>query len=241
MMNKFVIHIHIHVRCCSVYLLQQEYTIDLDLSALILMDLHAHMYLTEVMGLMGGRWDPRAKKLAITRYIPCKNIAPSTTHCDMCPITQAMAADILHGENLDILGWYHSHPTFAPEPSQQDLDTQVSVQQWIGTNKPCIGFILSPFSLHGALIASPFRCLIVDRKENFEDQFVPYKFKVDLVTERLNVARLLREAKKVILCDSNETGKSKVDFRKIYFQDHSITYLDKVTFVFFFFCRCYRC
>lgn len=80
-----------------------------------------------------------------------------------------------------IAGWFHSHPTFAPEPSQQDLDTQLNVQQWIGHGKPCLGVILSPFSLNGALISSPFRCWLVDKKPNFDDQWVPFRLLIVLV------------------------------------------------------------
>lgn len=195
------------------------------------MDLHAHMSHTEVMGLIGGYWDPENKTLTILRYVPCRNIAPSATHCDMCPISQAKAADNIHGEGLNILGWFHSHPTFAPEPSQQDLDTQLSVQQWIGTNKPCIGLILSPFSAHGALIASPYRCLIVDKKHNFEDQYVPFKFKVELVSSTLDVNFLLSQAWRIFNTDCNVSTAERVDFNKTYFLDQSISYLDKVSFI----------
>lgn len=74
-----------------------------------------------------------------------------------------------------ILGWFHSHPTFAPEPSQQDLDTQQLVQQWIGHGKPCMGVILSPFSMNAALIASPFRCWVVGHKPDCVDDLIPYR------------------------------------------------------------------
>lgn len=121
------------------------------------MDFHAHTNLTEVMGLVAGHWNSTERILEITHYETCKNIASSATHCDMCPISQAKAAELIDSKGLDILGWFHSHPTFAPEPSQQDLETQQSVQQWIGNKRPCIGVILSPFSLNGALIASPYR------------------------------------------------------------------------------------
>lgn len=56
------------------------------------------------MGLVGGHWNPGHKLLTISRYEPCRNIAPSITHCDMCPITQAKATEVLHDEGLDILG-----------------------------------------------------------------------------------------------------------------------------------------
>lgn len=91
------------------------------------MDFHAHLSLTEVMGLVAGYWIPESATLIITRYEPTLNMASSATHCDMCPISQAKAADTIHEMELDILGWFHSHPTFAPEPSQQDLETQQTV------------------------------------------------------------------------------------------------------------------
>ncbi|CAH1976819.1 unnamed protein product [Acanthoscelides obtectus] len=162
----------------------QPYKVKINLATLLTIDFHAHACLTEVMGLVAGSWIPQENLLKITHYEPCLNIASSTTHCDMCPISQAKAADLIHQKELDILGWFHSHPTFAPEPSQQDLDTQRVVQQWIGYGKPCLGVILSPFTLSGALIASPFRCLIVDERPNFEDLFVPYRFKVSVIRIR---------------------------------------------------------
>lgn len=203
---------------------QQKYNVNIDLSTLILMDLHSHMSLTEVMGLVGGIWNPQKKTLIILHYEPCRNVASSTIHCDMCPISQAKAADIIHNKGLSILGWFHSHPTFAPEPSQQDLDTQVSVQQWIGNDKPCIGIILSPFSLQGALIASPYRCLVVRKKENFEDQYVPYKFKVNVISHDVNVGNLLKNARNIV--DFCQDGVLK----KTYFLDQNLTYMDKVRF-----------
>ncbi|KAK5644658.1 hypothetical protein RI129_005958 [Pyrocoelia pectoralis] len=205
----------------------QEFQINLHLQTLLLMDLHAHTSTAEVMGLMGGYWNSDNKTLTILRYIPCRNIASSATHCDMCPISQAKAADIIHDEGLNILGWFHSHPTFAPEPSQQDLDTQLNVQQWIGNNKPCIGLILSPFSAHGALIASPYRCLIVARKSSFDDHFVPFKFKVDLISSNFDSKYLLSQAWDILHKDSNVPEKNRVDFKKPYFLDQSITFCDK--------------
>ncbi|KAI4461922.1 swi/snf complex-related [Holotrichia oblita] len=204
----------------------QEYKVEISLAVILLIDFHAHTSLSEVMGLVGGHWNDKTKILTITRYEPCKNVASSSTHCDMCPVTQAKATDILHGEGLDIIGWYHSHPSFAPEPSQQDIDTQLSVQQWIGYEKPCVGIILTPFSSHGALIASPFRCMVVKKKENFEDQFVPYKLKVDIYSSNICIDQLLIYARKIYNY-SDSGSRSRVDFNKPYFQDVSISYLEK--------------
>ncbi|KAF5276270.1 hypothetical protein FQA39_LY06619 [Lamprigera yunnana] len=205
----------------------QEFEIHLNVLTLLLMDFHAHTSLSEVMGLIGGYWNSEKKSLMIVCYIPCRNIASSATHCDMCPISQAKAADRIHSEGLNILGWFHSHPTFAPEPSQQDIDTQLAVQQWIGNDKPCIGLILSPFSVHGALISSPYRCLMVGKRINFEDQFVPFKFQVDVISSNLDIDYLLREAWNILTKDCNIPANNRVDFKSLYFLDQSMTYFDK--------------
>lgn len=130
---------------------------------------------------------------------------------------------------LDILGWFHSHPTFAPEPSQQDLDTQQMVQQWIGNSNPCIGIILSPFSLNGALIASPYRCMIVNKKNNFEDQFVPYKFHVEVISENFVVLDFLREIRRILKCGIAGNKMNRVDFLKPYTQDNNVSFMEKVS------------
>ncbi|CAG9836566.1 unnamed protein product [Diabrotica balteata] len=205
----------------------QPYTIRISLSTLLIMDLHAHTCFTEVMGLIAGYWSSQNKIMVICHYEPCLNMASSTTHCDMCPISQAKAADAIHGKGLDLLGWFHSHPTFAPEPSNQDLETQQYVQQWIGQNKPCIGMIMSPFSLNGALIASPFRCLIVDKKVNFEDQLVPYKFKVDVVADDFQVENFFIDLRRILRTNLGSGEKHRIDFLKPYFQSPNITFLEK--------------
>lgn len=207
------------------------------LSSIITMDFHAHLSATEVMGLVGGYWIPQNSSMIITHYEPCLNIASSAIHCDMCPISQAKAAEMIYDKGLDILGWFHSHPTFAPEPSQQDLETQQTVQQWIGNKKPCLGVIMSPFSSNGALIASPYRCLIVYK--NLEDKLVPYKFNVDIVADEFDVKEFLHNLVKVRSSHLGSMNGSKIDFKKAYFLETSITHLEKVgifsNFHYFFF------
>ncbi|CAH1171169.1 unnamed protein product [Phaedon cochleariae] len=206
---------------------QQPYTLKMHLSTLLIMDFHSHTSLTEVMGLVAGRWTARKNMLTITGYEPCRNAASSATHCDMCPISQARAADVIHRKGLDIVGWFHSHPTFAPEPSQQDLDTQRSVQQWLGQHKPCVAVILSPFSSNGALIASPMRCFMVDRKVRFEDQFVPYKFKVDIELGNFDLEDFLSDFHKVLKWILMTNKDDMMKLGQPYFQDSSITFLEK--------------
>ncbi|XP_074029524.1 deubiquitinase MYSM1 [Leptinotarsa decemlineata] len=206
---------------------QQPFSVTINLSTLLKMDFHSHTSQTEVMGLVAGFWTPQSETLTICHYEPCRNIASSATHCDMCPISQAKAADTVHSMGNDILGWFHSHPTFAPEPSNQDLETQTVLQQWIGRDKPCVGVIMSPFSSNGALIASPVRCMIVGKKQNFEDQFVPYKFEIDIDSNDFVVENCLNDLRTILEFNSECNQERKVDFAEPYFQDGSMSLLDK--------------
>lgn len=217
---------------CMLYLhnmvpFQQPYAIKMHLSSILAMDFHAHLSAMEVMGLVAGHWIPHNNSMVISHYEPCLNIASSAIHCDMCPISQAKASDFIYNMGLDILGWFHSHPTFAIEPSQQDLETQQTVQQWIGYKKPCIGVILSPFSANGALIASHYRCLVVEL--NAEEQLVPYKFNVEIVVDNFQTVDLLKNLKKIWNSHMSSMNPSKIDFTKPYFMDTSITHLEKVS------------
>uniref|UniRef100_A0AAR5PNB3 Myb-like, SWIRM and MPN domain-containing protein 1 n=1 Tax=Dendroctonus ponderosae TaxID=77166 RepID=A0AAR5PNB3_DENPD len=205
-----------------------EKSVKISLSSLLLMDFHSHSCITEVMGLVGGAWDACTDDLHISCYEPCNSAASSSTHCDMCPISQAKAAENIHARNAQILGWFHSHPTFAPEPSQQDIDTQQLVQQWIGLGKPCVGVILSPFSMSAALIASPFRCWVVGNKLNCIDDLVPYRYSVEVVSDGFVLSDFLNCMRSIVIRNMKTVPKDeRIPFLKPYFRDSAINHLDK--------------
>ena len=63
------------------------FRIELSVEALLIVDLHAHLCKTEVIGLLGGRFDTSngpMKTLRIEAAQPCRS--QSTSHqCEMCP------------------------------------------------------------------------------------------------------------------------------------------------------------
>ena len=63
----------------------------------------------------------------IMRVAPCSNVG-TNLQCEMDPVSQAKASSDLAQHGLDVVGWYHSHPTFAPTPSLRDIDTQSTFQ-----------------------------------------------------------------------------------------------------------------
>ena len=46
----------------------------------------------------------------------------------MDPVSQPQASEELAHGGLAVVGWYHSHPTFAPIPSVRDIETQAKFQ-----------------------------------------------------------------------------------------------------------------
>jgi hypothetical protein len=74
-------------------------------------------------------------------------------------VSQTESSERLHDEGLEVVGWYHSHPTFFPNPSLQDLDTQRHMQDWFAktASAPLVGFILSPYCPTSRTLASDYR------------------------------------------------------------------------------------
>lgn len=46
----------------------------------------------------------------------------------MDPVSEMEAREVFEQKGLRVVGWYHSHPTFEPEPSIRDIENQTSYQ-----------------------------------------------------------------------------------------------------------------
>lgn len=173
--------------------LKAPFAIRLSMEALAIIDVHAHCVKTEVIGLLGGIYDQRTQQLFILTSEPCVSLDDHDLQCDMDPgiahpsiictvllysvyipiVSQAMAKESLECKNYQVVGWYHSHPTFVPNPSLRDLETQSNFQQLFSkeSGQPFIALILSPYSpvtqpsAKNALV-SKFKCLWVSDQTN---------------------------------------------------------------------------
>ncbi|KAG0723589.1 Histone H2A deubiquitinase MYSM1 [Chionoecetes opilio] len=147
--------------------------------ALITIDLHAHTSLAEVMGLLGGYYDPTSHTLHVTVAVPTEAVS-SGVECDMCPVSQSAACTTIHEGGVQVVGWYHSHPTFPPNPSVQDMDTQSQMQQWFARQDAhFLGVIVSPFCPTNHSEASHIRCIVLDTPPHCQEESgsdkAPYK------------------------------------------------------------------
>lgn len=58
---------------------------------------------------------------------PCNSVSTGL-QCEMDPLSQTQACDVLSSLGFSVVGWYHSHPTFHPNPSVRDINTQDQFQ-----------------------------------------------------------------------------------------------------------------
>ena len=63
----------------------------------------------------------------VSKAIPCRSLSTGL-QCEMDPVSQTQASEDLAHQGLAVVGWYHSHPTFAPFPSVRDIETQAKFQ-----------------------------------------------------------------------------------------------------------------
>lgn len=82
-------------------------------------------------------------------------------------VSQADASERLSKAGYHVVGWYHSHPTFVPNPSLRDLETQAKYQQLFAEgNQPFLALILNPYSSHQNLsktsLVSKYKCLMLN-------------------------------------------------------------------------------
>ncbi|KAJ1981676.1 hypothetical protein H4R35_000626 [Dimargaris xerosporica] len=114
---------------------------------LAVMDFHAHLAQTEIIGLLGGVFDEPSKTIIVQDVFPCKSIS-TDFQCEMDPESEMEARETFANANLYVVGWYHSHPTFEPNPSLRDIENQTVYQELFRRPnglEPFIGVIVCPF------------------------------------------------------------------------------------------------
>lgn len=113
--------------------LEPPFQIQVHPDAVFVCDLHSHLATCEIIGFLGGRWDEVTKTLYIQAAFPCRSLMidgdDGSTDVEMDPESEIELREIIQNAQLEVVGWYHSHPAFAPDPSIRDIENQTSYQQ----------------------------------------------------------------------------------------------------------------
>ncbi|KAI9316625.1 hypothetical protein BX666DRAFT_2019239 [Dichotomocladium elegans] len=154
------------------------FVVEIMSNALLVMDFHAHLAHTEIIGLLGGNFDPEAKVLRVLSVFPCKSTSTGI-QCEMDPESEMKAREEFTEKGLIVVGWYHSHPTFEPNPSIRDIENQTSYQTLFRHentgDEPFIGVIVTPYDTDIVIDHSQIQYLHISPRWNDTRQFrTPY-------------------------------------------------------------------
>jgi len=207
------------------------FTLNVSSNALLIVDLHAHLVTTEIIGLLGGHFDEDALKLDISVALPCNSLSTSI-QCEMDPLSEMKAREILENMSLDICGWYHSHPTFEPNPSIRDIENQSNYQALFARKtgkEPFIGIIVNPVNSMSS--CSKFNFVTISSEFDQNHRFrIPFKLPKNIVHDQSVSPSLLDQMKKLI--EKYQSHASYTNFSSIckncVESENQTTYLDKL-------------
>ncbi|KAG0045017.1 hypothetical protein BGZ83_009735 [Gryganskiella cystojenkinii] len=198
--------------------------------AMLIMDFHSHLAETEVIGLLGGLYDEDERILFILGVFPCRSISTGL-QCEMDPESDVEARSFFSSKGFVVVGWYHSHPTFEPNPSIRDIENQSEHQAMFRRHElgvePFVGVIVSPFDPRNLSFLSKFQFLSVS--EQFDDRLncrLPFGYDREITrTNELSLSLFQQVSDLVRYYRSYE---HRVDLSKPLRRGETITRLDKL-------------
>nr|CAG8560468.1 9129_t:CDS:10 [Entrophospora candida] len=147
-------------------------------NVMLMMDFHAHLAHTEIIGLLGGHFHSDSQLMEITYVYPCKSLSTGF-QCEMDPESEVAAREVFSEKCLEFVGWYHSHPTFEPQPSIRDIENQSQYQEmWKRDDglEPFIGVIVTPYDAENVSNISKFKFWMSGTKYDVSGEYrTPYE------------------------------------------------------------------
>ncbi|RHY35467.1 hypothetical protein DYB32_000063 [Aphanomyces invadans] len=172
--------------------LVQPYNVRVHPDAMFVCDLHSHLAICEIIGFLGGRYDEATKTVFIHAAFPCRSLSiagdDGATDVEMDPESELELRELIRKSHLDVVGWYHSHPAFAPDPSVRDIENQASYQSLFAADKavdvlstpiPFIGLIVGTYDPKRTIPAGLFRFFHSGTGQRGPIVFLPYELQVN--------------------------------------------------------------
>ncbi|XP_077748094.1 deubiquitinase MYSM1 isoform X9 [Canis aureus] len=205
---------------------QEPFQVKVASEALLIMDLHAHVSMAEVIGLLGGRYSEVDKVVEVCAAEPCNSLSTGL-QCEMDPVSQTQASETLAVRGYSVIGWYHSHPAFDPNPSLRDIDTQAKYQSYFSRGgAKFIGMIVSPYNQNNPLPYSQITCLVISDEISSDGSYrLPYKFEVQQMLEEPQWGLVFEKTRWII---EKYRLSHSVPMDKIFHRDSDLTCLQKI-------------
>ncbi|KAJ3224168.1 hypothetical protein HK099_000159 [Clydaea vesicula] len=169
--------------------LKSPFNVEIDKNALIYLDFHSHLATTEVIGLLGGNYDEINKILYVMESYPCRSTS-TQVQCEMDPASEMKAREVFSSKGYVVVGWYHSHPTFIPNPSIRDIENQSAYQSLFRREdgiEPFIGIIVNPYqpleedTFNESQLISKFSFLGISENWNEKDEYrIPHALSINV-------------------------------------------------------------
>ncbi|XP_023558440.1 histone H2A deubiquitinase MYSM1 isoform X3 [Octodon degus] len=206
---------------------QEPFQVKVASEALLIMDLHAHVSMAEVIGLLGGRYSEVDKIVEVYAAEPCNSLSTGL-QCEMDPVSQTQASETLAVRGYSVIGWYHSHPAFDPNPSLRDIDTQAKYQSYFSRRgAKFIGIIISPYNRNNPLPYSQITCLVISEEISSSGSYrLPYKFEVQQMLEEPQWGLVFEKTRWII--EKYRLSRSSVPMDKLFRWDSDLTCLQKL-------------
>ncbi|XP_021016428.1 histone H2A deubiquitinase MYSM1 isoform X1 [Mus caroli] len=206
---------------------QEPFQVKVAAEALLIMNLHAHVSMAEVIGLLGGRYSEADKILEVCAAEPCNSLSTGL-QCEMDPVSQTQASETLALRGYSVIGWYHSHPAFDPNPSLRDIDTQAKYQSYFSRGgAKFIGMIVSPYNRSNPLPYSQITCLVISEEVSPDGTYrLPYKFEVQQMLEEPQWELVFEKTRWII--EKYRLSNSSIPMDRIFRRDSDLTCLQKL-------------
>lgn len=167
--------------------------------------------------------------MAITHAFPVRNTRHDRHYA--IEIEQQIQRNMLK-RNLILVGWYHSHPRIAAQPTLRDCDAQLEYQiKMCGisdeTYTPCVGLICSPYYTDNPSLESSITAFwVVPPAENRPVEYGRPMSMQFSVSQDLEMSEHIRTEMLLAIDYYRQFENEMVDFEAKY--DEDVTFIEKL-------------
>ncbi|CAG8504869.1 16544_t:CDS:10 [Dentiscutata heterogama] len=198
-------------------------------NVMLVMDFHAHLAHTEIIGLLGGHFHPDSESMEVTYVFPCRS-ASTGFQCEMDPASEVAAREVFAEKGLQFVGWYHSHPTFEPQPSVRDIENQTQYQEmWRREDgvEPFIGVIVTPYDAGHESNVSRFQFWVSGTNYDLSGQFrTPYSCQHSVSPSASLPEEMFTQLSELI--EEYQNYDQRVDMTESFRNEDDVSRLDKM-------------